>query len=439
MPSSISSSDISGSDNCSPDDSGPDNCSHERSDAGVIAAPAATDPVSAQDAIAAPAGLLDSAVRERGDRPGFVRLTASDRPGVAQPVPVRDIPPQPWPRIFLVAMALFALLMTGWELYWRAFGASPTYRNSDGQWAQQRRRIDAGEGGKTVLIGSSRVLFDVQLPVWEKIAGERPIQLAIEGTSSVPVLEDLAADPNFTGHLLVGVAPDLFFSGFAYRGKVIAFYHKQSPAQRSGNWLSMHLLEPFFAFDDPDFALARVVKRQAWPVRPGTTPHTDVRKLRVSDADRNTQMWDKVETDPAYRALSRSIWAERFASPPPPNMDTPAKLQQTIDAQIQRAVVAVAKLRARGVQVLFVRPPSMGPYLAFENKVFPRAHTWDALLQRTSAPGIHFQDYPQLQGYDQPEWSHLSASEAQRFTAALVPLVQGAFAQQPTHRAMAAR
>jgi len=25
-----------------------------------------------------------------------VRLTASDRPGVAQPVPVRDIPAQPW-------------------------------------------------------------------------------------------------------------------------------------------------------------------------------------------------------------------------------------------------------------------------------------------------------------------------------------------------------
>ena len=49
-----------------------------------------------------------------------------------------------------------------------------------------------GEGNKTVLIGSSRVLFDVQLPVWEKLAGERPIQLAIEGTSSVPVLEDLA-------------------------------------------------------------------------------------------------------------------------------------------------------------------------------------------------------------------------------------------------------
>ena len=414
MPSSISNSENSGS----------DRSGSNGSKTGSPAKGHATDPVSAQDVIAPPAGLLDSVVPERFERPGFARLTASDRPGVAQPVPVRDIPTQPWQRIFLVALVLFALLMAGWELYWRTYGASPTFRNSDGEWAQQRRRIDTGEGGKTVLIGSSRVLFDVQLPVWESLAGERPIQLAIEGTSSVPVLEDLAADPKFTGRLLVGVAPELFFSGFAYRGNVVPFYHKESPSQRIGSWLSMHLLEPYLAFDGRDFALATVVRRQAWPLRPGMKPNTSVRELRVSDPDRNTHMWSKVETDPAYRALVRSIWAERLNGPPPPDMATPAKVHKLIDKQIQRAVDAVTKLRARGVQVLFVRPPSMGPYLAFEDKVFPRATTWDVLLKRTGAPGIHFQDYPELQGYDQPEWSHLSAAEAQRFTAALYPIIE---------------
>ena len=51
------------------------------------------------------------AVPERFERPGFVRLTAADRPGVAQPVPERDIPPQPWGRILLGALVLFLLLM----------------------------------------------------------------------------------------------------------------------------------------------------------------------------------------------------------------------------------------------------------------------------------------------------------------------------------------
>ena len=355
---------------------------------------------------------------------GADRLTAADRPGVAQPVPERDVPARPWRPIFLAALVLFVLLVAGWELYWRAFGATPGYYNSNAEWAQQRRRIDMGEGGKTVLAGSSRVLFDVELPVWEKAAGERPIQLAIEGTSAVIVLEDLAADPQFTGRVLAGVASDLFFTGFAYRGEVVPYYHKETPAQRVGNWLSRALVEPYFAFDDFDFALAAVVKRQAWPRRPGIPVIDPVRKLMEQDADRNTHIWSKLETDPAYRELARGIWAQRFDAPPPPNIDTPEKLQKVIDTQIQRAVDAVAKLRARGVQVLFVRPPTSGRYLEFDNMLFPRAKTWDVLLARTGAPGIHFEDYPELQGFDLPEWSHLAHADADRFTDALYRIIE---------------
>lgn len=360
-------------------------------------------------------------------RPGFVRLTASDRPGVAQPVPERDIPAMPWGPIWLGALALLLVLFGAWEWHWRAFGAEPSYRNSDGQWAQQRRRINHGEGGKTVLVGSSRVLFDVQLPVWEKALGERPIQLALEGTSPLPVLEDLAADPDFSGRLLVGIAPDVFFTGFRYRGKVVDYTKKQGPSQRSGTWISQTLLEPNFAFYESDFALGTVLERQAWPLRPGMTRDLHVRRLSVSALDRNTRMWSKLVDDPAYAKLAQDTWAERFNGPPPPFIDTPEKLSKVINEQIEKTAVAVAALNARGVEVVFLRAPSNGGYYAFEQKVFPRETTWDALLRRTGAPGIHFEDYPELQGYALPEWSHLSAAEADRFTAALAPLAEQEF------------
>lgn len=77
--------------------------------------------------------------------------------------------------------------------------------------------------------------------------------------------------------------------------------------------------------------------------------------------------------------------------------------------------------------MLFVRPPSVGEYYAYEQKYLPRAETWDLLLARTGTLGIHFEDYPELQGYELPEWSHLSAAEADRFTAALVPIVEREF------------
>jgi len=366
-----------------------------------------------------------SAEARIAQRPGL-RLTAADRPGIAQPVPERDVPDRRWGTILFVALVLTLLMLGAWEWHWRSFGVEPSIANTDALWATQRRRIDQGEGdGATVLIGSSRMLFDLQLPVWQALSGKRPIQLALEGTSPMFALEDLADDPNFrNARLLVGVAPDIFFSGFAYRGDVLKYTRKQSPSQRVGQWLSMHFVEPFLAFDDPDYALPAVLERQDWwPVRPGMHPRKDVRKLMVVTApDRASHIWDKLEKDPAYAALAQSIWAQHFSLGP--GMPTPARLRTLTAEQIARASVAVAKLRKRHVEVIFVRTPSAGQYLVFEDKLFPRAQTWDVLLARTGAPGVHFQDHPELQGLWLPEWSHLATRDAVRFTGALYRIIE---------------
>jgi hypothetical protein len=359
----------------------------------------------------------------------YARQTAADRPGIAQPVPVRPVPDQPWGRIFIGALLIFALLLGGWEAYWRAYGVRPSNANTYGLWAMQRRRIDAGEGDATVLLGASRVFFDIQLPVWERLAGRRPIQLAIEGTSPLPFLDDLADDPRFTGQVLVGVAPDLFFSGYQYRAGVLSYVRKESPSQRIGQWLSMHLVEPYFAFDDRDYALATVLARQPWPARPGKRWFTEVRKLSETESDRNTHLWSKVGDDPGYRETARNIWREGFV--PSDDDPTPEEVARAEREQIERAAKAVAKLRARGVKVLFVRMPSTGEYLAYENHAFPRARTWDALLAATGAPGIHFEDYPELrpdlQGYYLPEWSHMIRPDGERITAALYKIIDRDF------------
>jgi len=355
----------------------------------------------------------------------YARQTAADRPGVAQPVPVRPVPEQPWVRILLGVAVLLALLVGGWEWYWRDFGVRPSISNTFGLWAIQRRRIDAGEGDATVLAGGSRLYFDVQLPVWERLDGRRPIQLSFEGTSPLVAVEDLAADPNFTGRLVIAVEPDLFFSGYEARAGAARYAKKESPSQRIGQWLSMHLIEPFFAFDDPDYALQTVLARQPWPERPGRDWPTRVRKLAETEADRNTHLWRKVSEDPRYLELVRRIWAEGFQ---PLDDDPPPEEARRIEKeQIERMARAVARLRTRGVKVLFVRMPSDGPYLAYENREYPRKRSWDMLLAATKAPGIHFEDYPQLQGYYLPEWSHTTRAEGERFTAALYEIIQHDF------------
>jgi len=378
--------------------------------------------ISSSDDVAAPHGYRASDGVVDDTHAIHRRETASDRPGVAQPVPKRPVPAQPWSRIFVGMLVMLVLMLGGWEWYWRDFGVTPSIRNTDALWAIQRRRIDAGEGDATLIVASSRLFFDLQLDVWEKLDGKRPIQLAFEGTTPLPFLEDLAADPKFTGRVLLGIAPEVFFGAYGRHGKATKYTHDESPSQRAGQWLSMHLIEPVFAFYDPDYALPAVIKRLPWPDRPGAPTRLDVRKLSVTESDRNTHLWDKIESDAQYRALMRKVWEQSFA--PSPNDPTPEEKDKKRDEQIERTVKAIAMLRARGVKVLLVREPSGGPYLEFDDRLFPRATSWDVLVTRSGAPGIHFQDYPELSGeWNLPEWSHMSYVDAQRFTAALHAIV----------------
>ncbi len=357
--------------------------------------------------------------------------TSSFKPSDAAPIYTRELPAVALGRAWAIAIVICVVALVVWEWKWRAFGAEPTYRNSDGAWAVQRRRIDNGEGNMTVLIGSSRVLFDVQLPVWERVMGERPVQLALEGTSPIFALEDLADDPQFIGRLLVGISPPLFFSGFDRREKAVKTWRRETLSQRAGQWLSMKLIEPFFSFYEEDFALMTVLKRQEWwPSRAGVHVFKDVRRLAVQAPDRNTRLWSKLESDPEYNALCKNIWRQLFA--PPPGM-TPERGRKIATEHVERAAKAVAKLRARGVAVVFIRPPADGEFLAAENGGFPRQATWDVLLQRTAAPGIHFEDYPELRAFTPVEWSHLSGPDADKFTEALCGILARDFGWKPSH------
>jgi hypothetical protein len=336
------------------------------------------------------------------------------------------VPDRAWPTLLLSAVLLAVLLTGAWEWYWRAYGAVPGFRDDDALWAQQRRRIDTGAADATVLIGSSRTFFDVQLPVWNRLSGRQPIQLALDGTSPLFALEDLANDPAFAGRLLIGIAPDIFFSGFEFNKGVARYFHKESPSQRVGKILSMHLVEPWFAFYDPDFALFTVLRRQPWPQRAGLSGHA-VRKLSVTQADRNNYMWSKVETDSSYRRLVQDTWAEDFDDATPSPQEA-AENRRVLAEQITRTAAAVARLRARKIPVIFVRDPSAGAYLAYEERAYPRTSTWDLLLEKSAAPGIHFQDYPELQGYDLPEWSHMTRASAERYTRALYGILERDYA-----------
>lgn len=206
-------------------------------------------------------------------------------------------------------IVLIALVIT-WEWYVREQGVTPSYRNSNGLWAEQRRKVNNGAGDGWVFTASSRVLFNMQLDVWEKLDNRRPLQLALEGTSPLSVLEGLAEDIDFTGSVLVGVAPGLFFSGYEYRKDALRQFKDETPTQWLGQRVSMWF-EPYFAFYTYDYALSTLLNRQPLPSREGVDNGLEVRKLANMERDRNNRMWDKVYLNEEYRGLVQSKLSSR--------------------------------------------------------------------------------------------------------------------------------
>lgn len=355
--------------------------------------------------------------------------TSSSDPKFAAPRPVERRVPSLGGAGWL-ALVLFVAAMAGWEAWARSLGVpSGDYRNSDSNWAETRRRIDNGEADGWVFLGSSRVLFNMQVPVWEQLDGRAPVQLAMEGTSPMEPLEGLADDPDFTGNVICGVAPGLFFSGFAFRGSAFKRYESESPSQWFGHQVSK-LAEPHLAFYDPDFALPMVIERQAWPEREGVPHELEVRKLATMGPNRATRLWARVEEDAEFQELARFIWVQGWTPMSEQSEERRQKVAENRDEQIERAVAAVEKLKAKGSTVIFVQMPYEGHYAISEPDRHPRDLSWDPLIERTGALGLHFEDHEEMQGYWLPEWSHMSRVEADRFTEAFYHLVQREMARQ---------
>ena len=353
------------------------------------------------------------ATRHEGALAPGLRKTAADRPGQAQPVPVRDIPTQPWVKMGAIAFFLVAIMLSLWE--WQARTTiglrAGDLDDSPQAWAEQRRLADSAP---VTIIGDSRILFDTDLDRFEALTGVRPIQASIVGTNARALLQSFANDPKFKGLLIVGLADTSYFrpEGVGIGAPYLKDRTKNVlPSQRSG-LLIYRWLQRRIAFLDSEYRLSRQVNQLDTGMRKGVdSPYEDVWKISEVFDGRQYFMWDRIERDAYLRAHAQHAW-DRFKGPP-----LPPKLARNV---IIRSAQAVDRIRARGGEVIFIRPPS-GPELrVIEDKRLPKAKGWDALLAGTRAKGIHADDLPQAQRLILPEWSHLTRKCAAVFTDAYV-------------------
>jgi hypothetical protein len=346
----------------------------------------------------------------------------------------RPIPPLPWRGITVVVVLIVIGVVTAWELYARAKGYRPTLNDNEDLWTMARRRV---QPESIVIAGDSRAWFDVDLDEFQKGLGKRPVQLAMAGSTVFPVLADLADDKNFHGTVICSVVPHLFFAPpnappMQRTEKGVKRFHNQTPAQRVSEYLAIPLEEHVAFLKPDDLSLEALLNQLPIPNRPGAlVPPRFPPYFQTEDRERRARMIEECARPGSELAKRiQQIWIPLFTPPPPPTYIPKdlffAETKKAVEKCFADVTAAVEKIRQRGSKIVFVRFPHTWGLKELEDRITPRAQTWDPLLKMTHAPGIYYSDFPELAGFECPEWSHLSAGDSVEFSRRLVPHLRSA-------------
>ncbi|TDH26465.1 hypothetical protein EXU57_10230 [Segetibacter sp. 3557_3] len=325
----------------------------------------------------------------------------------------------------VLATVIIAATLGSWEMYLRHQGRGISYDDGGSLWSDKRKQVYEPKDKATVFIGSSRIKYDLDIPTWESITGNHAIQLANVGSSPLPVLNDLAADEQFKGRLVIDVTEFLFFQPAPYVNKTpvenLEYFKKETPAQKVGFALNKALESEFLFLDKEEYSLNALLASTRIPNRPNVYEFPDFPEgFTPVSFDRQSYMTENFVKDTNLINQVTAVWA-MFG-------EAAAKMPPITEAQINATVAAVKaachKIQSRGGEVIFVRTPSSGPMLAMEKMAFPKERFWNKLLAATGCRGIHFEDYPQIAHFQCPEFSHLSVPQAKTFTEAFINILR---------------
>ncbi|MFI4920086.1 MAG: hypothetical protein ACHQAZ_00425 [Gammaproteobacteria bacterium] len=311
-------------------------------------------------------------------------------------------------------------------------GIHPSLLDSSRLWQKERGRADDLGASALALVGSSRILLDMDLTTLRHETGLQPVQLAIEGSSFMPVLAGLANDQAFTGSVIVELdekfmaVPLQYDAAFAY----------QSDYERSRR-------QPLTDYQTVEDYLSEKLHGQLRSYADGTRPITALLKRILMKPDPVQYL----ETLP-----DREVLADYLKAPMPylyyfrslrtldGSSDLPHGLSyRQIDAKIKAGIetlkpvddvrfldtlpvvnAMVQSIQARGGQVFFVKFPESGYVEEIDDRLYPRRQFWDLFASGAGGQNLNFEDDPVLKRFICPDGSHLDYRQRASFTDALV-------------------
>ena len=329
------------------------------------------------------------------------------------------------------------MLISFGEILLRNNGWQPSISDSQQLWAQQRSKASKAGNKAIVFLGASRIQLGIDLDVVQKITNLRPFQLAIEGNPFMPVLENLANDPAFTGTIVISPNNMDFNKNYLKTTKSAQWTRKYQDQKNTprpiykqfdsllSSWFNDHMSSRMHGAR-PFTVLNNYLPRKYT----GGYIFTDINRSRSGD----------------YRAIpdQSMFYASRLQKHfGPPLTEKYASLDQffalyevkiadilpldntLLKNSLKHLLITIQSIKNRGGKVIFVRFPTDKLIWEIDTKKRPRTQFWDILAKHHPAC-YHFSDYPSLMKYDLPDGSHIDLRDKTSFTKDLLTIIDPA-------------
>ena len=340
----------------------------------------------------------------------------------------------------LIAILVAVCLLWGIEWRLREAGLKPNVRDSVELWAAQRERASQLGKKALILVGGSRLQLAIDLDTLRNETGLEPVQLAIDGSSNLPVLEDLANDPSVTGTILVSTHARLLYPmpqpdradewvksyNESYRGLY-------SPVIETRLKALVMEYSALYSSAIPKNLLPSILTGRSRI----NTQYLTTQKSRERDADYQlVKMPDFYigrvirHLGPLKRRLEMRTWGEFNQAV----LSAVDNFQTSDNSEYLGRMAYVYKLtkqiEKRGVKIGFLRMPEDKLVWAIDEKRWPKEKFWDLFASNSTAPTFHFEDFARLAEFDLPDGSHLDKRDKQQFTKSLADILNKDFLRE---------
>ena len=339
----------------------------------------------------------------------------------------------PW--LFIIFGILSFIIY--FELNLRATGWVPSVVDSRQLWSLHRKNVSKVGEKALILVGASRSQLGVNLTTIRNNSSFEPVQLAIDGSSFMPVLKDLADDQNVKGTIVISISMHNIKPETVGDASIqwVNYYRKYYKDKK--------FIEPYRVIDNK---IKSYIENNMVLRLEGAKPATVILTRAFDDTtlgnylatynDRSREAdYSKVIMPDFYIKRLKRHFGEKLINV---NNDTSSEqvllnysnaikaLKPVENTEFMNGIDVllgyIHEIETRGGRVFLVRFPTDKLIWEIDQKKYPRNLFWNELAKKHQK-SIHFSDHPELSNFNLPDGSHLDFRDKKPFTQALMKII----------------